>query len=50
MSCSHGLVLPWWEKRFESKFSKKTSQVALVVKNPRANAGDAGEASLIPGS
>ena len=28
----------------------KASQVALVVKNPSANAGDIGEAGLIPGS
>ena len=48
MSCNQGLVLHWWEKKFESKLSKKTSQVALVVKNPCANAGNAGEASLIP--
>ena len=50
MSCSHGLVLPWWEKRFKSKLSKKTSQVVLAVKNPCANAGNAGDASLIPES
>ena len=27
-----------------------TSQVALVVKNPSANAGDTGDMGLIPGS
>ena len=28
----------------------RASQVALVVKNPPANAGDRGDVSLIPGS
>ena len=28
----------------------RASQVALVAKNPPANAGDAGDAGLIPGS
>ena len=29
---------------------KQSSQVALVVKNPPANAGDTGDAGSIPGS
>ena len=35
---------------FELHSKKKVSQVALVVKNPPANAGDVRDTSSIPGS
>ena len=46
----HGniILLPFW---FPVSFcGYVASQVALVVKNPLANAGDSGDTSLIPGS
>jgi len=34
---------------FPQYYRKRTSQVALVVKNPLASAGDARDVGLIPG-
>ena len=44
---SSGLSLPWFEPQYPYL---RASQVALVVKNPPANAGDIKDAGSTPGS